>query len=369
MRKILIIISLFLVFCKYALTEEENGRWICYGEINDGNKLYYDIESINWISDDIVEVWDKTIYSENSELKKVWISYLIKKGVEPEKARRISENKTLYKINIKNKKIMTLYDVYYDKNGKVLHCSDYNDNSTWLPIVPGSIGEGLWKEMYEFQKIEILKKLIEKKPKNSIFYYLLGKEWDDFISGHIPELAKNERMDTFLNLREQYFKKAVENSISIDTFPFEMVSVKNAVIEKEDLFKILRGIFICSSDEALSCDEYIKTIEEIKKWWISKQKEIRPDLEIIFIVDQFPEGKKEIRIETLPEKLCVLDYVIGSSLLNNPNVKQNPDEIKTKINSIINEIKTLNPSSPYIEILEKAVKERFSESEKKERKK
>jgi len=220
----------------------------------------------------------------------------------------------------------------------------------------------------KFQKREILKKLIEKDPKNPIYYYLLGKEWENFATTHAWELLRNRTMDTFFNLQKQNFEKAVENSISIDTFPFKMVFVKNAVIEKEDLFKILKGIFLCdlliSSVEARFCDEYIKAIGEITEWWMSKQNqnEIRPDLEILFIIDQFPEGKKEVRIETLSKALCEGYSIIGSSIIDLFLLDlKNPDKVKTEINSIIDIMKEINPSSPNIEALEEKLKEALKE--------
>ena len=191
MKKILIILSLFLVFCKYALSEEENGRWIYYFKATDGDEFYYDIESINWTSDDIVEAWDKRIYSENSEFKKKYISLLIKKGVEPEKAMGLSDDKVLYKIDIKNKKIIVLSSVAYDKNGNALDSGDYHNDSTWLSIPPDSRGETLWKIMCELKEIRKLKREIEKDPDNSLLYFILSlKYYNAFLFNQAQESSK-----------------------------------------------------------------------------------------------------------------------------------------------------------------------------------
>jgi len=292
-----IILNLLSSFCKYALTEvddrtEDDDEWIYFGETIEGDKYFYNKESINWITEDIIEIEEKTIFGENSTFKKETISSLIKKGVLPEKALEVYEEEMLCKIDIKNKKYMILCSIKYNKNGDVLDRADFITFPYWISIVPNTAIEALWKEMYEFQKIkivsqkrEILEKLIEKDPKNPIYYYLLGKEYKDFYHYLLQEYLFEKEYKDFTNEEKAIFtilrildggkitsyfallfEKAVEHLIFIDTFPFEMVIVKNDVIEKEDLFKILKGIFICDLLIVNRyCDKYIKTLEEIKK--------------------------------------------------------------------------------------------------------
>jgi len=205
MKKFLIIVSLFLVFCKYAISEEDD-RWIYCGTTTDG-EYYYDIESINWISGDIVEVWTRAIYSE--EGKKEIVSLLIKYGIEPEKAMGLYEVKALWKIDIKNKKINSFSSVWYNKNRNVIYSSsdstvvpkykrykilslrdekgnviynrgdDNNVSSDWPYIIPDSIGETLWKEMCKLKEIEKLKGEIEKDPDNPLLYFILFQKYSD----------------------------------------------------------------------------------------------------------------------------------------------------------------------------------------------
>ena len=177
MKKFLIIVSLFLVFCKYAISEEDD-RWIYCGTTTDG-EYYYDIESINWISGDIVEVWTREIYSE--EGKKEIVSLLIKYGIEPEKAMGLYEVKALWKIDIKNKKINSFSSVWYNKNRNVIYNrGDVNNvSSDWPYIIPDSIGETLWKEMCKLKEIEKLKGEIEKDPDNPLLYFILFQKYSD----------------------------------------------------------------------------------------------------------------------------------------------------------------------------------------------
>jgi len=153
MRKILIILSLFLVFCKYALTEE-NGRWICYSETSDGGKYYYNRESINWITGDIVEIWVKGILGDNSK------SSSIKKGRSPEKPLEVYEERMWCKIDIKNKKFILLCSLKCNKNGEVLSGVAFLTFPHWFRIIPDTPLEALWKEICELQK-----KLSEKTQK------------------------------------------------------------------------------------------------------------------------------------------------------------------------------------------------------------
>jgi len=314
MRKILIILSLFLVFCKYAISEKENDRWIWYSKTNEG-EYYYDIESINWISDDVVEVWDKIIYSENSELKKKLISILIEMGVKPKKATRFSESKILHQIDIKNKKIIVLSSVSYDKNGNVLNIlnsSDYYDVSTWGPIVPDSADETLWKimcalkeigklkgekVMCEFQKIEKLKGEIERDPNNPIFYHLLSKSYSNLVPYGIEE------PDKFKGYALLYSYKAAE-VFSEKTFPIEMVELKNAEIGKEDLLKILKAYFwghTRDDSKGPFCNEAIESFNEGIKVWESKVGKI--PLKILFSFKT--EGL--VPPEKQPEEISIAD--------------------------------------------------------------
>jgi hypothetical protein len=66
---VLTILSFNLIFWKNCLSQDEE-RWQYIGKDVEGTKWYYDKTSLNWISDDIVEVWVKQIYTTKEAKKK-----------------------------------------------------------------------------------------------------------------------------------------------------------------------------------------------------------------------------------------------------------------------------------------------------------
>jgi len=130
----------------------KDDEWISYCRTANGF-YYYDIESINWISDDIVEVWTREICSE--EGKKEYISFLIETEISPEKARGFSEIRHLWKIDTKNRKRAVFSTIFYDKHGTVLYRHDFS-KVDWLSVCPDSVEELLWKEMCKLKKLKKL---------------------------------------------------------------------------------------------------------------------------------------------------------------------------------------------------------------------
>jgi len=304
MKRFLMILGVFLLFSDYILNAQS--RWIFYRKDPKGNFHYYDINSMNWIEDDIVEVWKKTIYSEKG--RNEWIENLIKWGIPIEKAKKLYKCNVWYRIDVKNKKLKILKSVYYDEEGDVISSSEYPEVlSDWSSIVPDSIGELIWQEMSEFQEIGVIKKIIKKNPENPIHYYLLGRKYE-FLSYYYlsfsvleieekNEFSKSEK--TMRQLAAIYFMDAF-NRTDIKTFPFEMVKIKNANFQKEDISKILKSYFLYEyysniytplPNKLFLSLTHIKTIEDSIKVWEDKSKKIPFELNISIIADPLTENK------------------------------------------------------------------------------
>jgi hypothetical protein len=172
MKKVLITISSFFKFCKNVLTRQ---KWIYFGETIEGDKFYCDIESINWITEDVVEIWEKRILGENSKMKQELISSLIKSGISPERTSEVYSDITLFRIDVKNKKWKMLYIIAHNKNGDEIYTADFHSVLYWEPIIPDTLMEILWEEICNFRKREILnKKRSGIKKRNPIAVFFLS---------------------------------------------------------------------------------------------------------------------------------------------------------------------------------------------------
>jgi hypothetical protein len=346
-----------------------NDKWINYDLGNICSD--YNPETINWITEKIVEVIvKKDIIS--SEFNDKFKDKLIYRGVPSEKAEKVARCISSYVIDIENKKYKILKETFYDDNGNII-CS-YKKTTPFKIIIQDSKEEHLWQEMRKWQTVKILKELVNIHPENPIYFYLLGEKYNSIINPFPFSFCRN-------SLITEYYRKAVENSISIETFPFEMVKVKNVNLKKEDLFKILKSHFIYSfltlfdnTPKENERDEYIKILEDTTNWWRTKLKEIPPRLEISVRIDQLPEEDRKIIIgldlflEELGwiymnkndiNKSCKYFYKEGLLLLA---MYEDVDDVIDEMSMIIKMIKDKNSSSPYIEALEKKLKEECSKN-------
>jgi hypothetical protein len=96
---------------------------------------YYDPQSIQLLSKDIVRVWMKKIYAEKSVQEYI-------KGIGPE-FKELSYDHSLIEFNCSEKKNRLLTFTYYNRDGGVISTFT-SDSSSWNFIVPNSILEALF---------------------------------------------------------------------------------------------------------------------------------------------------------------------------------------------------------------------------------
>ena len=120
----------------HANAVAEGGEWTSYSSGSSGES-YYDSESIiTYVAEDIVQVWSKTIYSDEG-----------KKSLEQDyKVPDISESKSLQEFNCHTRETRIITAVYYNSSQKeVINAGD--KPSDWMNIPPGSRAENLYKIM------------------------------------------------------------------------------------------------------------------------------------------------------------------------------------------------------------------------------
>jgi hypothetical protein len=120
-----------LIFFWY--TEVRGEDWKCYGE-NNYYVGYYDAESIIRISEGIVIVREKDIFTEKGVMEAV--------GKLGEKYRALSYAIILEEVHCVDGRIRPLSSAFYNKDGKVLSSFD-NQSTDWGFIVPETRGEAL----------------------------------------------------------------------------------------------------------------------------------------------------------------------------------------------------------------------------------
>jgi len=109
-------------------------EWIRYS-IGSSGESYYDTGSIiTYLAEDIVQVWSKTIYSNEG-----------KKSLQQDfKVPDISESKSLQEFNCHTRETRTITAGYYNSSQKeVINAGD--KPSGWMNIPPGSRAENLYK--------------------------------------------------------------------------------------------------------------------------------------------------------------------------------------------------------------------------------
>jgi hypothetical protein len=97
---------------------------------------YYDIGSITRSSTNTAKVWTKTVYSNEAVLDIV--------AEDGARFKELSYGITFEELNCEDKKVRSLLENYYSKEGKLL--VTFKD-LPWRYIVPESIGGALYKEI------------------------------------------------------------------------------------------------------------------------------------------------------------------------------------------------------------------------------
>lgn len=114
--------------------EARSVDWVFYVTAADGNNYYYDSQSIKWVSKDIVQVWEKTVYTEKG------VPDMIKK-YGPE-YKELSCGIGLFEFNCSEKKSRGLSLTYHNHHGSVIYSAPRD--SSWDFIIPESVSESLF---------------------------------------------------------------------------------------------------------------------------------------------------------------------------------------------------------------------------------
>ncbi len=133
----LIIIIVFLAFsinCKQAFAS----NWIFFASDSTyGNQYFYDADSIKHISQNIIEVNYRELYSESG--KSSYISILKSHNISTYGYDLLLYTIVYLKLDLKNNLIMITSFTDYNKNGDILYL-DSIDNPTWDYVQEGTIG-------------------------------------------------------------------------------------------------------------------------------------------------------------------------------------------------------------------------------------
>jgi len=128
-------------FCKRVCEKEIfDLRWEFLGFNGVGGlALFYDSESI-FISDDIVNVWGKIIYSEKAKQ-----DVIRKKGT---KYKKLDKSLFLLKIDCSKRRVQLLEKIDYALDGSILDRVNLPEFlAEWVSIPPGSIAEKIFEEI------------------------------------------------------------------------------------------------------------------------------------------------------------------------------------------------------------------------------
>jgi hypothetical protein len=138
-------------FCKRICEKEIfDPRWEFFGFDRSGNAWFYDTESISTFGN-IVQVWEKEIYSEKG--KQNYIKSLVQKKLSVKGYKNLDCSLDLLKIDCSKRRFQMLNGIDYASDGSVLYSADFSENEAeWSPIYPGSVGEVLFKKVCETEE-------------------------------------------------------------------------------------------------------------------------------------------------------------------------------------------------------------------------
>jgi len=132
LKIILVIIGLAI----FGNAEVWGADWKLYF-VHENLLAYYDAQSINHPSKNIIRVWTRWDYKEKGVLG--WV------GKGGKKYENLSQSIILSEINCIEKKVRDMSVTSYDNRGDIIDSS--NSPSEWNFIVPESNGENLYKEV------------------------------------------------------------------------------------------------------------------------------------------------------------------------------------------------------------------------------
>jgi hypothetical protein len=118
----------------FGYSEVWGANWISYGQTN-LSLHYFDLESISRPSENVLIVWVKYEYTNAGIIAAV--ERLGDKYID------LSESRSLYEINCKQKKYRCLSSTDYSKDGTILN--EFSTPMAWKYMVPKSNIESLYK--------------------------------------------------------------------------------------------------------------------------------------------------------------------------------------------------------------------------------
>ena len=131
---------IFVVLLILGCAEVWGANWKFYGESEFG-KYYYDLESIDRLSRNLIRVSAKEIAS-----PKAVLDIVDKLG---EEYGNLEEVISFYEIDCKTKQFNLLMRVFYSKSHSIIDSFNFSDVAKWDSIIPGSAVGDLSKVVCE----------------------------------------------------------------------------------------------------------------------------------------------------------------------------------------------------------------------------
>jgi len=138
------IIFFSLFFFSVGNTENSSSDWVEYTR-SKGLIFLYNTVSIKHLTKDIVQVWDKSIYSDEAREKE--IQSLIEYGSSTTGYDKLSQKWVLHEIDCKKHRLRMLSIIEYDTDSNVLYSDSIEREWDYLP--PDSIWDTLRKKVCE----------------------------------------------------------------------------------------------------------------------------------------------------------------------------------------------------------------------------
>jgi len=136
--KYIAIFAVFLFIVFFFAMEARAVNWELYLTTSDGNRFYYDPQSITWVSNAIVQLSKRVIWSKETKLDALRLGGRVGLFLAD-----INHTIALMEFNCREEKFQKLLADHYNDESIIIQ-SDNHANSSWKPIVPGSPDETLF---------------------------------------------------------------------------------------------------------------------------------------------------------------------------------------------------------------------------------
>lgn len=158
------VIFLPILIILLLVTPVFGSDWIKFEE-NKNYIIFYDKNSIKHISNSIVQVWCKRVFSDEGRETENQIRR--KYGVWTEQYDKLSDTKNLYEINCKKGMFRIISGINYDTDGFVLD-SYSNEKMEWSSMVPDTMIDSLRKKLCELGSSDWVECM---KNNDGVFFY------------------------------------------------------------------------------------------------------------------------------------------------------------------------------------------------------